>query len=267
MAAPRKKPGPTSTSLAKALKVLTFIGLHGEAELAEIAEHTGYPKSTLLRLINTMIKEGFLQRQVHGRYQVTLKVWRIGAGAVQYARITEQVVPTLRQLVESTGETAHYSVYDTGHAVYIEKIDGLHPVTVYTRVGGRSPAYASATGKALLAWQDESEIKRVAEQAERFTDRTQVGVESILQHAQSVRRAGYAVNRGEWRTEVWGVGAPIFGKAGEVEAAVGISGPTIRIKANLQKHIVAVTDAAIKLSEYYGAHEQGYRRLSPLGSE
>jgi DNA-binding IclR family transcriptional regulator len=241
------------------LKILAFIGLNGGSDLAAVAAHTGYPKSTLLRLIQTIIGAGFLQRTEHGRYRVTLQLWRIGAGALDYESVRERVVPVLRWLVEATSETAHYSVYDDGMAVYVEKIDGLHPVRAYTSVGGRSPAFASATGKALLAWQDEAELRRVAAAARSYTDRTLVGVEKILRHAEEVRRAGYAVNRGEWRADVWGVAAPIFGKTGKVEGAVGISGPVDRIKTALRPSIKAVMSAAQKLSAFHGSLDERQR--------
>src|SRR5260221_10442082 len=120
---------PTSlSSVQKAFEVLTFIGQQGESELASIAAHTKYPKSTLLPLIQIMIRAGYLQRTQHGCYRVTLQVWRIGAGALDKERIHDRIIPVLQNLVKETGETAHYSVYESGHAVYIEKIDGLHPI-------------------------------------------------------------------------------------------------------------------------------------------
>lgn len=252
------------SSVAKALKILAFIGVHGGADLAAIAAHTGYPKSTLLRLIQIMIGAGFLQRTEHGHYRVTLQLWRIGAGALDYERVRERVVPVLRWLVDATGETAHYSVYEDGMAVYVEKIEGLHPVRAYTSVGGRSPAHASATGKALLAWQDEAELRRVAAAAQPFTDRTHVGVEEILKHLEEIRGAGYAVNRGEWRADVWGVAAPIFGKTGKIEGAVGISGPVVRVKTTLRSSVEAVRSAAQKLSEFHGALGENQRSLALL---
>ena len=60
-------------------------------------------------------------------------------------------------------------------AVYVEKIDGLHPVRAYTSVGDRSPAHASATGKALLAGWPEQELRRVAAAAKPYTESTHTG--------------------------------------------------------------------------------------------
>lgn len=45
-----------------------------------------------------------------------------------------------------------------------------------------------------------------------------------------VRQHGYAVNRGEWRESVGGVGAPIRDPGGRVVAAIGVSGPIGRLR-------------------------------------
>lgn len=241
------------SSVAKALKVVEYVGLAGRRSLAEIGAFTGLPKSTLLRMIATLIDLGFLQRTAHGEYGVTLKLWRIGCAAVDYDNVRESIIPTLRRLVQKTGETALYAVYDDGSATYVEKVDGLHPIRSYASVGSRSPAYASATGKALLCWQDEAEIARVGAAAQPLTGSTHVGSEALVKHAIETRAAGFAINRGEWRQGVWGVAAPVFGRNTLPVAAIGVSGPRERIEPQIGPFSVAVRAAARDLSASHGA--------------
>ena len=129
----------STTSAAKTLAVLECIGLAGTRSLAEIAAEMRLPKSTLLRLIGILVSKGFVRRTAHGEYALGLKMWRIGCNAVNSETVRDEVIPILRDLVERTGETAHYAVYEDGHSVYVEKVDGLHPIRSYTAVGGRSP--------------------------------------------------------------------------------------------------------------------------------
>ena len=244
------------TSVAKALAVLEAIGDARSRSLTDIAKSVPLPKSTLLRLIGALIDTGFVRRTAHGEYAVTLKMWRIGSNAVNSENVRDEVIPVLRDLVAKTGETTHYSVYENGHAVYIEKVDGLHPIRAYTSVGGRSPAYATATGKALLAWRDGEEIAEVARNSRRWTDKTLVGVKAILRNAEETRRNGYAVNRGEWRPSVWGIAAPVFDRYGKVIAAVGISGPADRVEPKVEEFAAHVCAAAAEVSRRHGAFER-----------
>ena len=236
------------SSIAKALLVLECIGLSERRTLTDIANDVRLPKSTLLRLIHVLIARGFLRRTAHGEYAVSLKTWRIGCSALDSGAIRDEVLPLLRGLVELTGETAHYAAYEDGSSVYIEKVDGLHPIRSYTAVGGRSPAYATATGKALLAWRDEAEIREIGRLAQRFSDATTCGAEAVLREAAKTRARGYAVNRGEWRASVWGIAAPVFNRQSKVIAAVGISGPGERVEPNIVPFADAVCEAAKRLS-------------------
>ena len=242
------EPAQPMSSVAKALLVLEYIGLSERRTLTEIAREVGLPKSTLLRLIQVLIAQGFVRRTAHGEYAVSLKMWQIGCNALSSETIREEVLPLLRELVDRTGETAHYAAYEDGSSVYIEKVDGLHPIRSYTAVGGRSPAYATATGKALLAWRDEAEIIEVGRAAQRWTDATIVGADDVLHEAGETRRLGYAVNRGEWRASVWGIGAPVFNRRAKVIAAVGISGPRERVELNIDAFAQAVVATAKELS-------------------
>lgn len=246
---------PAQGSIKKALALLEIVGEERDASLAELAAHTKLPKSTLMRLLGILVQAGFLKRTAHGRYRVSLKLWRIGATALDQDAIRDGVIPVLRDLVAKTSETAHYSVYERGYSVYIEKIDGLHPVRYYTVIGGMSPAYASATGKALLAWQEPAEIERVAASSAQITPHTHVGVDAIVQHMAQIRASGCSVNRGEWREGVWGVAAPIFGRTGSVVAAIGVSGPQERIEPNVDTYAALVREAAGSLSAHHGALE------------
>lgn len=246
-------PTPRMSSVGKALLVLECIGLSNRRTLSEIAKEVALPKSTLLRLIQALIARGFLRRTSHGEYAVSLKMWQIGCNALDSEAIRDEVIPLLRELVERTSETAHYAAYEDGCSVYIEKVDGLHPIRSYTAVGGRSPAYATATGKALLAWRDEREIAEIGRSAKRWTDATKTGADAVLKEASATRRAGYAVNRGEWRASVWGIGAPVFDRHAKVIAAVGISGPRERIERNLTLFAKEVVASARELSRRMGA--------------
>lgn len=243
-----KPDAPPMSSIAKALLVLECVGLAERRTLTEIAHEVRLPKSTLLRLLHVLIARGFLRRTAHGEYAVSLKLWRIGVSALDSGAINDEVLPLLRALVGRTGETAHYAAYEDGSSVYIEKVDGLHPIRSYTAVGGRSPAYATATGKALLAWRDEAEIAEIGRTAQRFTDATVAGTDAVLREAARTRRQGYAINRGEWRASVWGIAAPVFNRRAKVIAAVGISGPRERVEPNIVPFAAAVCETAKQLS-------------------
>jgi DNA-binding IclR family transcriptional regulator len=239
-------------SVAKAFAVLDLIGERGPTTFGDLVAETGLPKSTLFRLLTTIIECGYAERSAHGEYSVTVKLWRLGAKAINYSLIHPHVLSTLRQIVDATSETAHFSIYDDGCAVYVEKVEGTHPIHAYTSVGGRSPAYASATGKALLAYRPPAEIERVGRHSERHTPTTIRDAAALLDEMALVRKTGIAVNRGEWREGVWGVAAPVVDHRGEVAGAIGLSGPRDRIEPAVQTLSILIASCATALTERYG---------------
>lgn len=242
-----------SSSLAKALDILEFVGIKGNASLSEVTRHTGLPKSTQLRLIGVLVDLGYLKRTQHGAYSVTLKLWRIGCGAVNYEGVRDEIVPILRALSTETSETALYATYEDGYSVYIEKVDGQHPIRAYAVVGSRAPAYACATGKAQLAWRTADEIDRLAGRAVQFTNATHTEPQAMITAAEETRTLGYAINRGEWHQDVWGIAAPIFDRFGNAVAAVGVSGPRERFESNIAHFAEYVCRAAAEISQRNGA--------------
>ncbi|MNS84161.1 Transcriptional regulator KdgR [compost metagenome] len=124
----------------------------------------------------------------------------------------------------------HLSVLDRGEVVYVHKVDSPNPVRAYTQIGGRALAHCVATGKAMLAFQPDVTLQRMAGSLAAATPDSIVEPKRFLQELDKVRRLGYAVNRGEWRESVCGVAAPICDGNGHVIAAVGLSGPAARFR-------------------------------------
>jgi len=235
------------TAIAKALVILELAGRDESTSIAEMIEATNLPRSTIVRIVGELMGRQFLERAERGRYRPGPMVRALARASSSDDAINARARDQLRLLTAATGETSHWTVYEAGHSVYVDKVDGLHPIRAYTKIGGRSPAYATATGKALLAWQDPQEIARVALQATRFTRSTHADLASIQAEAKRIRAQGYAVNRGEWREGVWGIAVPVFGSDGQVFAALGLSGPEQRIRPQLKAFVKLVIEYAARI--------------------
>ncbi|MGE0798873.1 MAG: IclR family transcriptional regulator [Lautropia sp.] len=235
------------TAITKALLILELAGRDDSATLASIIEGTGLPRSTAVRIVGELLARQFLERAERGRYRPGPLIRALAGASADEDMLHNRARAHLQLLVAETGETAHYAVYQDGHGIYIDKLEGLHPIRAYTRVGGWSPAYASATGKALLAWQDSREIERVAVSATRYTKQTKVGVRAIVSEMKRVRTQGYAVNRGEWREGVWGIAAPVLDAAGNAIAAIGVSGPEQRVQPRIDHYAGLLSRYAVRV--------------------
>ncbi|AHG64716.1 IclR family transcriptional regulator [Advenella mimigardefordensis] len=223
----------------------------------DLAISAGLTKSNTHRTLQTLMAAGYVEKSSHtGGYKPTLKVFELAAQRLARLDVRKIAAPLMRRVAQETQETVHLSVLDQFDVIYIDKIDSPNPVRAYSIIGGRAPAYAVATGKALLAFQSSDYLERHVPELLRHTENTITTLSALREELADISRIGYAINRGEWRNNVGGIAAPVFDGHNRVIAAFGISGPLERFTIeNMKRWSPVVLDAAREISR-----ESGYRR-------
>lgn len=243
-------------TLLKGLMVLEVLSqIDGEAKtIDEIMPLVNLTRSNTHRTLQTLTHAGYVKKDTKtGSYKCTLKMFELGAR--QLAKLdVKKIAPTfMRELAHLTGETVHLSVLEKLEVVYIDKIDSAQPLQAYSRIGGRAPAYAVATGKALLAFQSPTYLDMYSEEIHKFTKNTNTSIRIIKEDLANIARVGYAINRGEWRQGIGGVAAPIFNALNNTVAAIGISGPLERLShEKMIKHARHIQKHAHQISIHLG---------------
>lgn len=241
-----------NNTLIKGLQLLEALaGRDRPAGVSELAAELGMGKSNVHRTLQALVETGYVVRdEARGTYFAALKIWEIGARVIAQLEVRRAASPAMQWLLEKSRETVHLSVLDGEEVVYIDKLDSPEPVRAYSEVGGRAPARCVATGKAMLAWRDpEASFAQAATPLVAHTPATLVDRVELRREMERIRAQGYAVNRGEWRESVWGVAAPIKDRGGRVLAAIGLSGPSSRIRpARIKALAATVIEAAARVS-------------------
>lgn len=239
-----------NNTLVKGLQLLEVLAARDDAAgISELAVELQMGRSNVHRLLQALVELGYVVKDSErGSYRASLKVWEIGARALHRLDFREAAAPAMRQLLALSNETVHLSVLSGDEVIYIDKLDSPEPVRAYSAIGGRAPAYCVATGKVLLAWRDAptdpSSLLSVRP-LHVYTSTTAPDTAALELELERVRRQGYAVNRGEWRSSVWGVASPLRGAGSRVIAALGISGPAERLrKKGVRQLAQLVVDAA-----------------------
>ena len=138
-----------------------------------------------------------------------------------------RAAPFIEQINEKTGETVHLAVLQGDAMMKIAKRESRHPVRVDTGTLGKTDApHATASGKAMLAWLPEDDMRRVlAKGLARFTPKTITEWPALIEALRHVRRNGYAMDDEEYQPGVICVGAPIRDHNGAVVGAISASTP------------------------------------------
>ena len=229
-----------NNTLIKGLRLLEVLAARAQpVGISELAQELEMGASNVHRLLQALVELGYAVNEGgRGGYRASLKVWELGAQALHKLDFRETAAPAMRWLLAETNETVHLSVLSGEEVIYVDKLDSPEPVRAYSVIGGRAPAYCVATGKALLAWREESPTSLLTVRPlQTFTRSTLADTSALAIELERVRQQGYAINRGEWRPSVWGIAAPIFDGRSRVVAAIGISGPAARIRARGLKRL------------------------------
>jgi IclR family transcriptional regulator, KDG regulon repressor len=241
-------------TLAKGLSILELLAEEKCAlGVTDIGKRLVLSKSNAHRILQTLVALGYVD-SLDGRYSPTTKLGVLGTRLIERLDIRRVAMPELESLAAITQETVHLSILDQGYAIYIEKIDSPQPIQAYTRLGGRAPAWCVATGKSLLAFAPPEQLNALPEPLPQLTSRSVANRSVLLEELSEIRRRGYALNVGEWREDVGGIGAPIRNVRGEVVAALGVSGPVTRLTPEFMETFApAVMASAAAVSRQMGA--------------
>lgn len=222
--------------LTNALRVLECVVLAQPVGVSEVARQLDLPKSSVQRALTSLEGEGWLARdeRQHGLWVQTPRLWVLAhqgkdVGVAGLAR------PSMRWLWEQTNENIHLTQQQGDELLVVDKIESTHSVRVFDPIGTKIPLHVSASGKALLAARSAEGLEAyLGRSLARFTEESLTEEAVLRGEIVRIQSEGYSFNRGEWRSEISGVGVALdVGEEREAEYGLAISVPTHRLAEKL----------------------------------
>jgi len=248
--------GNAVRSVDRAAALLLALGeCPGAAGVTELARRLGLHKSTASRLLATLEKRGLVEQDDEtGKYRLGLVVIRLAERAERTLDLRGLAMPELERLARLTRETVGLGVVDGDSLLTVAQVDGPNLIAVGDWTGRSTPLHCVASGKVLMAALAEREVVRVVKRGlARYTERTLVDLEPLLEELARIRRRGYATAIGEYELGLNAVAAPVHDARGQVIAAVDIWGPTFRLTPRRMPELAAqVRETAAAISVRLG---------------
>ncbi len=253
----KRDSGAVMGTVDRALRLLRHFSVQEpELRLSELARRAGYDKTTTLRCLNALARNGFVERQPEtGKY-------RLGIAPVSLARIREQsfplqrmLQPVLDRLSEAHRETTHASLLCAGSLVNVAVSDPRRAARVFVDPSTPLPMHATASGQAVLAFvaPERRSALGLGGRLERFTEYTTVDSAELESRLERVAATGCSVADRSFDREVVGVGAPLIGKSGEAVGAIAVAAFAARCSdAGIRRMAQAVTASAREVSQQIG---------------
>lgn len=244
--------------LDKALSILSQFLEYDELSLQELQHISGYNRTTLYRLLQSLVANSFLQQDSRTRkYMVSSKLMRLSGAAFNQMKFLPACRPYLKELMKLSGETTFIAVLEGANITIVDLEPSYKTAQVNVTVGKLIPAYATGGGKAILAHLSEDELPSILEQCtyESFTEHTLKNKDTLLIALEETQRLGYGSSRGEYDIDIFATGAPIFGSHGRVVATIVIAALDRRVNGEetLRHHGQLVKEAAKEISQKLGS--------------
>ena len=221
--------GRSVHSVEKAIALLDcFWRAGGSLSLTELVQQTGWAKSTVHGLLASMTDSAVVEQdKTDGRYRLGYHLYELGSSVSATWDVIGVIRPLLQELAAETGESAYLARLSGDELILVECVEPKNSgFRVYNEPGTRIPLHCSSQGKCILSAMEPERARKILErkgmpQLTSGTITTWEGMESQLE---LTRELGYSVERGEYRTGLQSVGAPVFDSTGACEYAIGIVG-------------------------------------------
>lgn len=176
--------------------------------LVEIAARTGFYKSTILRIAESLMAAQMLERMPDGRYRVGPAALRYAASYQRSVAPTEILLPIMRELADFSRESVAFYVRTQSVRTCLYRIESQHAVRYTVQEGSVLPLESGSGGRVLAAfsgWEGEP--------------------------YETIRRTGVYVSIGERDADTAGVSAPVFSRGQTLVGAMTLAGPRPRVDA------------------------------------
>lgn len=259
-------------AVVRAFAVLDVLSHQTESiSLARLTAELQIPKSSVRALCNTMVACGYVRQHPDGSYRLGSRIVSLAGlflAGTDVAREFNSIWTDRRSAPE---ETVLLSVLSGDEAVYIGVRNSLRPLGLAFRVGLRFPAWASASGKAILAQLPPEEVRGLASASFESSKDSRTGrtLHALEEELALTRQRGYSVDDQGIREGVVAFGAPVFDSTGAVIAGVSVCVSTASLEGDAaDRHRDVALEIANELTMRFGGDGSRIRaRLSHSESD
>jgi IclR family transcriptional regulator, pca regulon regulatory protein len=199
-------------SVVRAFALLeSFAGMTSPRSLSEAAAVSGMDRSAVQRLAHTMVSLGYIERTPEGLRPGRKSLDR----ACDYLRsspLIERATPVIIDLRRNIGERVDLSIFDDLSMLFAVRLQSKRETFIATLIGRRVPTFCSSGGRAVLAALPDQEVSDILLRSDRrrYTTKTKVDIEEIMQEVANIREKGFAVATEELLPGEVSIGAAVL---------------------------------------------------------
>lgn len=220
--------------IEKCMRILEVLArTQGNNSINSISISTGIPRSTVHRLLQTMMESDMILSQRRGGYIISGRMLQMCLEGSGNFDLLSTLIPLVDDLRDQTHETISVNIASGMERMCIYRAEGDHQITRMVMIGSRSPLFKGAAGRVIAAGLDSQRLDEALAYtiAQGFIDQKEEAF--YRSRAKRDRELGYAVSIQEKYVGCGSIAVPVKrGLTGETIAAISISSLASRIGDN-----------------------------------
>jgi IclR family transcriptional regulator, KDG regulon repressor len=216
-------------SVKRAFQILDLVARRdNNLTISDLSRELGISKSTVHGIAQALEGIGAVVRNEETKCY-TLGMTLLQLAHTAYARLDLKDVarPFLDDLMKSTRQTVFLGIRSGDRVSIIDTVESTQDLKITAHIGARIPLLVGATGKVFMASLPESEAAQLIRSVglRRNTENSITDPEQYMEEIRTARKAGYALDNGEYLQGVRAVAAPIYAPGRQLSAiwVVGFS--------------------------------------------
>jgi DNA-binding IclR family transcriptional regulator len=216
-------PRYTAPALEKGLDILDVLVDTAEGyTLNELSVKLGRTVSEIFRMVVTLERRGYVQGDHNDRYTLTLKLFEMAHRQQPIRSLTAMALPLLRDLANTTRQSCHLSIYNSGRVAVIAQVDSPERWSFGLKVGAVMGLTDTSSGHVLLAFRDVAERERMLAAHTRVEGENDVEPAVLLALLDEIRATGHEIVPSRQMRGVTNVAFPVIGSSSDAIAAVNV---------------------------------------------
>jgi DNA-binding IclR family transcriptional regulator len=249
------KSSKKNKSIEKVLQIITIMAENrGPMRLQDIAEKSELPASTALRLIHTLVSNGFARQDPYNQqYSLSLKFAYIGSLVKSSIDLRNIARPYLIDLANRCNTSSCIAIEEKRNVLFIDVVESpSNDIKAVRHIGSYNPMYCTAIGKLFMLNFDNKQISEyvATNPLNPYTPRTITTKNDLINELERIRLKGYAINDEEQVLGLRCLAAPILDYNNRIVAGISITDTIFKITSeNMEILADAVKSTAKKISK------------------
>ncbi|XUY26383.1 IclR family transcriptional regulator [Agrobacterium sp. rho-8.1] len=207
-------------ALDKGLDIIELLAqTDGGLTQAEIAKAIGKSPNEFYRMLDRLVRRGYVERQDGDRFFLTLKLFGLAHFHAPLRRLVSFAAPVMRDFSNKAGQACHLAVYDRGVAAVIAQQDSSTYWALSIRVGAQMSLFNTGSGHILLAFQTKAQREIMIGEQLRGGDETSVP-EGLIERLEQIRANGVESMNSLQTAGIRNISAPVLTLDGTALAAI-----------------------------------------------